>query len=186
MTARVERASGGRSRRARSPSGALYIGDSWDKRDLNAVAKMAATLGVGTVAMVATCGPKTGLKLNVRPSLGPSAGELAADDFTRVGRAMSPHEHAAMVATGDVEVTGSGMKSVARPPDITALQLQAQPGSVHVEFDVPTSALRHADRFEWAQIPSPEHPLLGRLAERTGVPRRSPVPACNIVVVGSC
>ncbi len=91
-----------------------------------------------------------------------------------------------MVGTGNVQVGGSGTTYVARPPDITAFQKQAPPGSVYVEFDVPTSTLRPAGKPEWAQIPSPEHPLYGRLAERTGVPLKSPVPACNIVVVGSC
>lgn len=91
-----------------------------------------------------------------------------------------------MVNTGNVQVGGSGTTFVARPPDITAFQLQALRGSFYVEFDVPTSTLRPAGNSEWAQIPSPEHALYGKLAARRSESMMSPVPACNIVVVGSC
>ncbi len=91
-----------------------------------------------------------------------------------------------MVRTGTVQVGGSGTTYVAHPPNMSSFQKQAPPGSLYVEFDVPTSSLRPAGTPEWAQIPSPDHALYGRLAERTGTPLQSPVPACNIVVVGSC
>ena len=91
-----------------------------------------------------------------------------------------------MVRTGEVQVGGGGTTYVAHPPSMSAYERQATPGSLYVEFDVPATTLRPGGAPGWAQIPSPSHPLYGRLAEKTGVPLRSPVPACNIMVVGSC
>lgn len=98
---------------------------------------------------------------------------------------MHPDEHAAMVATEEVQVGGGGTTHVAHPADMAAFQKQAKPGSQYVEFDVSESTLRPGGAPGWAQIPSPDHPLYGRLAEKTGIPLQHPVPAHNITVVGS-
>jgi len=100
------------------------------------------------------------------------------------GRWMSPEEHGAMVDTGHVQVGGDGRTFVARPPDVEAYMATADPGTHYVEFDVPTNSLFAAGRDDWAQIPSPDH-ILGRLAEKRGVPVQSPVPACNIIQVAT-
>lgn len=110
----------------------------------------------------------------------------SGDDLTRVGRWMSRDEHSAMVRTQEVQVGGGGTTYVSHPPSIDVWRRQASPGSVYVEFDVPRSVLRPGGQPGHAQIPSPSHPLYGRLAEKTGVPLQYPVPACNIVLVGSC
>lgn len=115
--------------------------------------------------------------------------EVAANgggDLTRVGRWMSRDEHAAMVRTNEVQVGGGGTTYVSHPPSIDVWRRQASPGSVYVEFDVPRSVLRPGGQPGHAQIPSPSHPLYGRLAEKSGVPLQYPVQACNIVLVGSC
>lgn len=110
----------------------------------------------------------------------------SGDDLTRVGRWMSPDEHAAMVRTREVQVGGGGTTYVSHPPSIDVWRTQTDPGNLFVEFDVPRSVLRPGGQPGHAQIPSPSHGLYGRLAEKTGEPLRHPVPACNIVVVGSC
>ena len=98
---------------------------------------------------------------------------------------MHPDEHVAMVNTGEVQVGGGGTTHVAHPPSISAFQKQASPGSLYVEFDVPKSSLRPGGAPGWAQIPSPDHPLYGRLAEKTGVPLQYPVSTQNVTIVGS-
>lgn len=115
----------------------------------------------------------------------PTMATKGGDDLARVGRWMSADEHAAMVNTGHVQVGSGGTTHVAYPASPGAYGAQAKPGSLYVEFDVPQSSLYPAGRSDWAQIPSPDH-VLGRLAARRGTPVQLPVPACNIVVVGSC
>ncbi|MGH2769078.1 MAG: RHS repeat-associated core domain-containing protein, partial [Actinomycetota bacterium] len=105
---------------------------------------------------------------------------LGAYGLTRVGRWMSPREHAAMVRTGEVQVGAGGTTHVAHPANPESYMRQAAPGSHYVEFDVPANSLSPAGRPDWAQIPSPDH-LLGRLAAKRGTPVPSPVPASNIV-----
>jgi hypothetical protein len=108
------------------------------------------------------------------------------DDLTRVGRWMSPDEHAAMVKTGHVQVGSGGTTSVASPPNAQSYMAQARPGSHHVEFDVPTGSLRPGGAPGWSQIPSPENLMWGKLAPQRGYPvPQSPVSACNIVHVAT-
>ena len=107
------------------------------------------------------------------------------DDLTRVGRWMSPDEHASMVRTGEVQVGGGGTTYVSHPPSVEVWRRQTDPGNLFVEFDVPRGVLHGGGQPGHAQIPSPNH-ILGRLAAKRGSPVQSPVPACNIVVVTSC
>jgi RHS repeat-associated protein len=106
----------------------------------------------------------------------------AAGETTRVGRWMSPDEHAAMVRTGEVQVGAGGTTYVANPADVSAFTPNRLPSN-YVEFDVPTSSLRPGQP-EWGQIPSPDS-VWGRLAAKQGVAVQSPVPACNIVLVAT-
>ncbi len=106
----------------------------------------------------------------------------AADDLTRVGRWMSPEEHAAMVRTGEVQVGGGGTTYVANPANVNAFPPNRFPSN-YVEFDVPTGSLRPG-QSGWAQIPSPDS-VWGRLAAKQGVTVQSPVSACNIVLVAT-
>jgi hypothetical protein len=73
---------------------------------------------------------------------------------TRVGRWMSQAEYEQMLRTGYVQQGTGGRTYVVRtgnPDDYRS----AAPGSVFVQFDVPTSALKPAGRPEWAVIPGP-------------------------------
>lgn len=109
----------------------------------------------------------------------------AGDDLARVGRWMGDDELAKMLNSGMVQVGGGGTTHVAHPADIGTYFKQAAPGSKYVEFDVPKSSLFPSGWPGGAQIPGPNH-VIARLAERRGSPVQTPVPACNILVVGSC
>jgi hypothetical protein len=88
---------------------------------------------------------------------------------------MSKIEYKAMVDTGHVQVGAGGQTSVCQPPDSEAYRRQAAPGSVYVEFDVPTEALRSGGRDNWAIIPGPDS-IFERLAgEVLEMPRASNV-----------
>lgn len=94
---------------------------------------------------------------------------------TRVGRWMSKAEYKAMVETGRVQVGAGGRTSVCLPADPEAYGRQAAPGSMYVEFDVPTEALRPGGRDSWAIIPGPDS-IFERLAGATlEMPRASNV-----------
>ena len=109
----------------------------------------------------------------------------AGDDLTRVGRWMGDDELLKMQKSGQVQVGGGGTTHVADPANMATYARQAAPGSTYVEFDVPRTSLFPSGWPGGAQIPGPNH-ILARLAERRGSPVQFPVPACNIVVVGSC
>lgn len=55
---------------------------------------------------------------------------------------MSQAEYDAIKASGKVQESLSGTTHVASPADATAFINQARPGSVYVEFNVPTSSLK--------------------------------------------
>ncbi|MBW9210508.1 hypothetical protein KV100_12675 [Mumia sp. zg.B21] len=109
----------------------------------------------------------------------------AGDDLTRVGRWMGDDELLKMQKSGQVQVGGGGTTHVADPANMSTYAKQAAPGSKYVEFDVPRTSLSPSGWPGGAQIPGPNH-ILARLAERRGSQVQFPVPACNIVVVGSC
>ncbi|OHX36482.1 hypothetical protein BJL95_07505 [Methylomonas sp. LWB] len=88
-------------------------------------------------------------------------------ETTRVGRWMSQAEHDAMKASGKVQESFSGTTHVADPEDASAFINQAKPGSMYVEFNVPTSSLK-ATNEGWAKIIGPNS-LEGRLAARKGM-----------------
>jgi hypothetical protein len=92
----------------------------------------------------------------------------AAKETTRVGRWMSQAEYDAMKASGKVQESLSGTTHVASPADASAFINQAKPGSVYVEFNVPTSSLK-ATNQGWSKVIGPNS-LEGRLAERKGLP----------------
>ena len=98
---------------------------------------------------------------------------------------MSPDEHAAMVRTGEVQVGAGGTTYVANPADVNAFTPNRFPSN-YVEFDVPTSSLRPAGQPGYAQIPTAENTMWGKLAPQRGwaLPE-SPVSACNIVHVAT-
>ncbi|WP_456237963.1 TreTu family toxin [Nocardioides acrostichi] len=122
-------------------------------------------------------------------SVGPEnwgrAAAKTGDDLTRVGRWMGDDELLKMQRSGQVQVGGGGTTHVADPANMATYARQAAPGSKYVEFDVPRTSLFPSGWPGGAQIPGPNH-ILARLAERRGSPVQFPVPACNIVVVGSC
>jgi hypothetical protein len=140
--------------------------------------------GIGAAATGAKLAYKT---INKATDIAGAARKVAGseDDLVRVGRWMSPKEHAEMVRTGVVQVSPSGTTHVAYPASPGAFGTRAERGSLYVEFDVPRSSVHQAGRIDWGQIPSPNHPI-GRLQARRGTPVQSPVPVCNIVVLASC
>jgi RHS repeat-associated protein len=94
--------------------------------------------------------------------------EAAAMQTTRVGRWMSQAELDAMKASGRVQESYSGTTHVATPANASAFINQAKPGSVYVEFNVPSSSLR-ATNEGWSKVIGPNS-LEGRLAARKGLP----------------
>jgi len=84
--------------------------------------------------------------------------------LTRVGRWMSCAEYDAMLVSNMVQQSFSGSTHGGRPPDIMAFFRQAKPGSVYIEFDVPSTCLKQTGRG-WAKIIGP-HSIEGRLAAR--------------------
>jgi hypothetical protein len=81
---------------------------------------------------------------------------------------MSQIEYNAMKNSGKVQESFSGTTHVANPAEATAFMSQAKPGSLYVEFNVPTSSLTSTSDG-WAKIVGPNS-LEGRLAERKGLP----------------
>ncbi|GAA3882293.1 hypothetical protein GCM10022227_44850 [Streptomyces sedi] len=92
-------------------------------------------------------------------------------DMSRVGRWMGDAEYQAMLDTGYVQAGSGGQSTyVAFPSDQTAYGRQAAPGSLYVEFDVPSDSLRTAGEPGWRQIPGPDNQLYTRLNARRGLP----------------
>lgn len=83
---------------------------------------------------------------------------------TKVGRWMSPNEFSAMQKTNMVQESMSGTTHVAFPADANAFMRQAQPGSMYVEFFVPSNSLKVTNLADgWAKILGPRS-VEGRLA----------------------
>jgi RHS repeat-associated protein len=95
-------------------------------------------------------------------------GGRAANETTRVGRWMSQAEHDAMRTSGRVQESFTGTTHVASPADAAAFINQAKPGSLYVEFNVPTSSLK-ATNQGWSKVIGPKS-LEGRAAARKGQP----------------
>ncbi|MFI1920499.1 putative T7SS-secreted protein [Nocardia sp. NPDC020380] len=102
--------------------------------------------------------------LGLTPCPGSDIGGTGGAEVTRVGRWMNPEEHQKMVDTGFVQEGGGGTTYVANPADPAAFRRQAPPGSVYVEFDVPTSSISPAGEPGWGQIRGPNHWMSQRLA----------------------
>lgn len=65
----------------------------------------------------------------------------AGDDWTRVGRWMSPRERQGMIDTGNIQWNFDGVHRVSNPP--SANTYRAHPRSdVYMEYEVPASSLR--------------------------------------------
>ncbi|NDP59174.1 MAG: hypothetical protein GZ090_07445 [Oxalobacteraceae bacterium] len=71
-----------------------------------------------------------------------------------------------MNVSGKVQESFSGTTHVAVPANPSAFVNQARPGSVYVEFNVPTSSLKETSQG-WSKIIGPNS-LEGRLALRKG------------------
>jgi hypothetical protein len=100
-------------------------------------------------------------------------------ETSRVGRWMSQTEYNAMVDSGKVQESFSGTTHVASPADGSAFINQAKPGSLYIEFDVPTSSLK-ATNYGWSKVIGPNS-LEGRLADRKGLPIPQMPTATNII-----
>lgn len=79
---------------------------------------------------------------------------------------MSQAEYDAMVKSGKVQESFSGITHVASPADPEAFGKQAKSGSLYVKFEVPSTALK-ATNEGWAKIVGPNL-LEGRLAAKKG------------------
>jgi hypothetical protein len=97
---------------------------------------------------------------------------------------MSPDEAEAMQASKTVqESKESGTTHVAVPADPATFGKQAPAGSVYVEFDVPSAAVKQTSTGV-GKIIGPRT-LEGRAAERAGKPVPQMPPATNINIVKS-
>jgi hypothetical protein len=106
-----------------------------------------------------------------------------AGDLVRVGRWMCQREYELMVSTGYVQESTSGTTHVAWPADPDAFILQADDGSLYVEFDVPLDSVRPTQPG-WAKILGPRT-LEARLAAKKGLALPAMPPAANIVHVAT-
>jgi hypothetical protein len=104
-------------------------------------------------------------------------------DTTRVGRWMSKAEYDKMVKTGKVPESFTGTTHVASPADINAFGKQAKPGSIYVEFDVPSSSLKPTNEG-WSKIVGPNS-LEGRLEAKKGKPIPEMPSITNLKIKGS-
>jgi RHS repeat-associated protein len=81
--------------------------------------------------------------------------EAAEGELARVGRWMSPEEHAAMVDSGVVQEGAGGVTNVAFPASVESYMQQAASGARYVEFDVASSSLSTGGKLGWATIRGP-------------------------------
>ncbi len=120
----------------------------------------------------------------VATNTGAGAAESAAGT-TRVGRWMSQAEYSKMVNSGEVQVGTGGLKTdVLNPANPAGYAKQAPPGSVYVEFDVPSNALVPGGNTGWNQIPTGST-AVGKNAIKNGGVVSPGVSASNISKVGS-
>jgi len=108
--------------------------------------------------------------------------EVGEAETTRVGRWMSETEHEAMTKTGKVQESYTGTTHVAHPANIEAFRKQAKPGTMYVEFNVPSISLKPTNEG-WAKIVGPNS-LEARLASKKGLPIPIMPPATNIEIKG--
>ena len=101
---------------------------------------------------------------------------------TRVGRWMSQAEYKKMLESGTVPESFSGTTHVANPADMSAFGKQAKPGSIYVEFDVPSTSIKPTSNG-WSKIIGPNS-LEGRLALKKGLTLPEMPKASNIKIVG--
>ena len=121
-------------------------------------------------------------ELSKRQCLKPNIQFFAEESMTRVGRWMSREEYDKMVKTGKVQESFSGTTHVANSASIDAFFKQAKPGSIYVEFDVPTSSLSQTKDI-WAKILGPNTPE-ARLRQMKGLDIPQMPFAKNIKIVG--
>lgn len=114
-----------------------------------------------------------------------SEGAGKAASTTRVGRWMSTEEYQAMKSSGKVQMSPNGnTTSIANPADPSAFGNQAKPGTIYVEFDVPTNSIRAGGNANWGQIPGPGS-LWDRFNQSKGLPPITEMPnATNIQIMG--
>ncbi len=113
------------------------------------------------------------------------AKEVVESGSTTVGRWMSKIEYADMLNSGKVQESFSGTTHVAYPSNINAFIKQAKPGSIYVEFEVPTSSLKVTNNTEgWAKILGP-NTIEGRLARKKGEHIPQMPTAKNIKIIGN-
>ena len=75
--------------------------------------------------------------------------------FSRVGRWMSPAEFNKMQLTGKV-VQGGGGQTFVSTNGVLDYKRAASPGSIYVEFDVPTSSLLKGGKDGWFKLIGPD------------------------------
>ena len=121
-------------------------------------------------------------ELAKKQGLKPNLQLFAEESMTRVGRWMSREEYDKMIKTGKVQESFSGTTHVANPASIDAFFKQAKPGSIYVEFDVPTTSLSQTKDI-WAKILGPNTPE-ARLRQRKGLDVPQMPFAKNIKIVG--
>jgi hypothetical protein len=98
---------------------------------------------------------------------------------------MSQTEYDAMLKTGMVQESYSGTTHVLFPGHQASFARQALPGSVYVEFNVPTESVKATQaQTGWAKILGP-NTIEGRLAAKKGQPIPQMPKATNITKITS-
>lgn len=89
--------------------------------------------------------------------------------FTRVGRWMSRAEYEKMKQTGRVQ-NGKGGSTSAATSGPDSFRKQADPGSVYVEYDVPSNSLLTGGQSDWVRTIGPDANLMSQaqLAKQGG------------------
>jgi hypothetical protein len=92
---------------------------------------------------------------------------------------MSQDEYSKMIDTGMVQEGAGGVTYAAEPATPDAYGREAAPGTVYVEFDVPSVLLYPGGKPGYVKMSTPQGQP-GRIAVRKGLPIPELPPALNI------
>jgi hypothetical protein len=108
-------------------------------------------------------------------------GGTSARETSTVGRWMSQDEFNKTVSTSTVQESRTGTTHVTSPADPSVYKPTAPPGSVHAQFDVPTSSIMPTSAGGVAKIIGPNS-MEGKLAASKGKPVPQMPQASNIKI----
>ena len=139
-----------------------------------------AAAGVGGQVAAEVIAPETAVAVNAQ-NKGSAAGATPGAQTTRVGRWMSQNEANQMTDTGTVQESTSGTTHVVAPPNAATYKGTAPVGSVHAEFDVPSTSVVPTSTGGVSKIIGP-NTTEGKLAASKGQPVPQMPAATNIKI----